>query len=184
MKTTRARGTGGFILPLSNHSLMLTSGPGAITTPALHRDLLDAPPRCPSAGFRVLLVEDDPRDARLTEIGLSDPHDLVKELHHAGSLADGITRAREALPDVALLDLGLPDSQGLETLRSFVAQVPEVPVVVLTHLADDEIAGQALDEGAQDYLIKGRLQGELLQRILRFAVERHGLIALLADKKG
>lgn len=164
--------------------VMLNAGPAPVadlppglTTPA-------APPRRAANDFRVLMVEDDPRDARLTEIGLNESGDIVAALFHATDLASAVETARQEVPDVVLLDLGLPDSQGLATLRDFVAQVPEIPVVVLTHLADDDVAAEALEQGAQDYLIKGRLQGELLRRILRFAVERHGLISLLAQRTG
>jgi FixJ family two-component response regulator len=71
-----------------------------------------------------------------------------------------------------LLDLGLPDSQGLETLAKTYSQAPEVPIVVLTGLDDDALGVQAVNRGAQDYLKKGQVDGELLMRTIRYAIER------------
>ena len=81
--------------------------------------------------------------------------------------------------DVILLDLGLPDSQGLDTLRTLRGKNPQVAVVVLTGKDDEELALQALKEGAQDYLVKGEIQGGTLQRAIRYAVERSGSEKLL-----
>jgi FixJ family two-component response regulator len=74
--------------------------------------------------------------------------------------------------EVVLLDLGLPDSQGLETLRKVYAQVSEMPIVVLTGLNDEMVGVQAINEGAQDYLIKGQVDTQLLRRTIRYAIER------------
>ncbi len=161
-----------------------------LTTPAVKPCTLQAmlataqggPARRGTTGFRLLMVEDDARDARLTEIGLSEAPRLVSELTRAEDLTTAINMAIDSRPDVVFLDLGLPDSHGLDTLRRFIEAVPMVPVVVLTHLADDAVAAQALDLGAQDFLVKGRLRGETLARILRFSVERHQLLQMLAER--
>jgi signal transduction histidine kinase len=124
---------------------------------------------------RTLLVEDNPGDARLLRALLPDGFDLV----HVERLADAIPAARDA--DVVLLDLSLPDSHGLETFRRLHAAVPDVPVLVLTGLDDDEGAVRAVREGAQDWLVKGQVETELLGRALRYAIERNRLARRLEE---
>jgi PAS domain S-box-containing protein len=120
----------------------------------------------------VLLVEDSAVDARLVT-GL---------LQHAGSSQFSVTQVttlKEALLclgraeiDVVILDLNLPDSEGLETLRRVLRRIPRVPIVVLTG-TDEAVGLQAMREGAQDYIPKGQLQAPLLARSVRYALERH-----------
>ena len=122
--------------------------------------------------MRVLLVEDNPGDARLLEENLSEAGDGAFELTHVGRLADGLECLSEGVFDIVLLDLSLPDSQGLETFSTAQAMAPQVPIVVLTGLADDLLAAAALQEGAQDYLIKGQVDSDLLARSIRYAAQR------------
>lgn len=136
--------------------------------------------------IRVLLVEDDPDDALLLGETLKetapDTFELVRELR----LARAIATAEAAPFDAVLLDLTLPDSSGLETFVEFHARCPELPTVVLTGLDDEEIAIRAVHEGAQDYLVKGDVDGPLLVRSLRYAVERQRnthYVALLAERE-
>ena len=118
---------------------------------------------------RIVLVEDDDGDALLVRELLSEASAQVS-LQHAGSL----TRAKPMLADAdcVLLDLGLPDSQGLDGLRWLNEHAPGVAVVVLTGLADEHLGEAAVRAGAQDYLVKGQVSGLLLYRVIRYAVER------------
>lgn len=122
--------------------------------------------------MRILLVEDVAADARLVRETLSGVRGALFEVESRTTLADGMRRASEAPFDVILLDLGLPDSRGVETLRRAVEASPSVAIVVLTGLDDEELAAEALQHGAQDYLDKGRLDPEILARTLRHAIER------------
>jgi PAS domain S-box-containing protein len=121
-------------------------------------------------GLNVLLVEDNPGDARLIREMLNDVPAARLRLHHADRLAAGLERLDGV--DVVLLDLSLPDSQGLETFRRLRDRAPEMPIVVLTGLADETLAVRAVQEGAQDYLPKGQVDGQLLVRSMRYAIER------------
>jgi two-component system cell cycle sensor histidine kinase/response regulator CckA len=121
--------------------------------------------------MRVLLVEDNPGDARLVREMVRDVPDL--SIHHVDRLAAGLEHLAARKVDVVLLDLGLPDSQGLETLRTFIRWGhAAVPVVVLTGLDDETIGRQAVREGAQDYLLKSLVSGPALTRVLCYAIER------------
>jgi serine phosphatase RsbU (regulator of sigma subunit) len=117
----------------------------------------------------VLLVEDDPGDALLVEELLSET-DLDVEIARALSVAEALPRLAEA--DCVLLDLALPDSFGLDGLRTVLAADPHVAVVVLTGLADRSRGALAVATGAQDYLIKAEVDPSLLGRSVRYAIER------------
>ena len=118
----------------------------------------------------VLLVEDDPGDALLTREML-DGSGFSFMIEPANRLADAVVRLRQGV-DCVLLDLGLPDAGGLEALDQIVAAAPRTPVIVLTGRADRDLALAAMARGAQDYLQKGELDGELLSRSVRYAIER------------
>jgi serine phosphatase RsbU (regulator of sigma subunit) len=118
---------------------------------------------------RILLIEDDDGDAFLVEELLREAANGV-EIQRARLLAD----ARKLIPDATcvLLDLGLPDSQGLQGLRWLLQQEPDAAVVVLTGMADEYLGAEAVRAGAQDYLVKGDVTGKLLLRVIRYATER------------
>jgi len=122
-----------------------------------------------SDAVRVLLVEDDPGDALLVEELLSET-DLHVELERATSVADALPRLARA--DCVLLDLALPDSFGLDGLRTILAADQGVAVVVLTGLSDRSRGALAVAGGAQDYLIKADVDPDLLGRSVRYAIER------------
>jgi signal transduction histidine kinase len=124
---------------------------------------------------KLLLVEDNPGDARLLRELLREGFELA----HVERLEEAIARARSA--DLVLLDLSLPDSHGLDTFRRLHAAVPQVPVLVLTGLADDDGAVSAVREGAQDWLVKGTVDEDSLRRAVRYALERHRLTARLVE---
>jgi diguanylate cyclase (GGDEF)-like protein len=127
-----------------------------------------------SAGpTRILLVEDNPGDARLIQHMLEQARELMYELTWIDNLAEGIAHLQSKPTDVLLLDLGLPESSGLATLQLLQARVPALPtLIVLSGLADENIAVQAVQSGAQDYLVKGHVDSALLVRAIRYAMER------------
>ena len=122
--------------------------------------------------IRILLVEDDPDDVWITRNLLSDRWDGPYELIHVELLSAAIELCREQEFDVILLDLGLPDSQGLETFFAVSAEATEKPIVVLSGLKDESAAIKAVQAGAQDYLVKGQMDDHLLVRSIRYAIER------------
>ncbi len=122
--------------------------------------------------IKVLLVEDNPGDARLLQSSLADAKLSQFELTHVQRLAEALNCLRGESYDVVLLDLGLPDSHGLDTLLLARAQTSEIPIVVLSGLDDEALAVKTVQEGAQDYLIKGQGDSSLLVRSIRYAIER------------
>src|SRR5277367_5223225 len=107
---------------------------------------------------KLLLVEDNQGDARLLREMLNDQGTHHTELTHLERMGDAEKHLAEHVVDIILLDLGLPDAQGLEAVRRAHAAAPRVPLVVLTGLDDESLATQTLQEGAQDYLIKGQIE--------------------------
>lgn len=120
---------------------------------------------------RALLVEDNPSDRRLFSSMLRRAV-AGAEVAAVDSLAAGTTRLAQGNIDVVLLDLGLPDSWGLESFRRLNAAHPDVPVIVLTASDDESLALRAVRDGAQDFLVKGQVDAALLGRAIRYAVER------------
>lgn len=128
----------------------------------------------PPSPLRILLVEDDGMFATFLETALAAENE-PPELMHAGDLEAALSCIRDRSPDAVVLDLNLPDSQGLDTLRAIVTPTPQLPVVVLTGAADVALARKALQLGAQDWIPKGQFDAELVQRAVRYAVERKRL---------
>ena len=122
--------------------------------------------------IRVLLVEDNPGDARLLREAVKDAAGLSISLTHEETLARALKRLDDEAFDVIMLDLSLPDADGLETLERTHAHTPNLPIVVLTGLDDEALAIRAVREGAQDYLVKGQVTGQVLVRAMRYATER------------
>ncbi len=132
----------------------------------------------------VLLIEDNAGDARMLREMFNEGGSNDTELMHVACMSDAEVRLAKPSVDVILLDLGLPDAQGLGAVRRAHAAAPRVPLVVLTGLDDDSMAVQALQEGAQDYLVKGQIETRGLLRALRYAVERKTMEeALFAEKE-
>jgi PAS domain S-box-containing protein len=122
--------------------------------------------------IKVLLIEDNPGDVRLIQEMLSEVAGLHLSLETAPSLADGIRRLSGGGVSVVLLDLGLPDSFGPDTFANLHLQAPEMPIIVLTGLNDEAIGLSAIQQGAQDYLVKGHVDSNLLIRSITYAIER------------
>jgi signal transduction histidine kinase len=120
----------------------------------------------------VLLVEDNLADAELTAYGLRNVRDEPFQVEHAEDLAAALIRLSRGGIDVALVDLSLPDSSGMDTFQAIRAAAPTVPIVMLTGLDDEKFVLEVLHQGAQDYLLKHEVEPKLLARSLRFAIER------------
>jgi diguanylate cyclase (GGDEF)-like protein len=123
----------------------------------------------------LLLVEDNAGDARLLREMLNEQGPHRTTLIHVTSIGEAETHIADNAIDIILLDLGLPDAQGLQAVRRVRCAAPGAPLVVLTGLDDETLAGQALQEGAQDYIIKGQIDLRGLLRALRYAVERKAM---------
>src|SRR6202790_1359625 len=134
-------------------------------------------------GIRALLVEDNPGDARLFLELVRETGAGYLKLEHVGRLDAALERLSSEHFDVVLLDLSLPDEQGLATLVRTHAHAPKVPVVILTGLDDEALAVKAVRAGAQDYLVKGRVDGDLLVRSMRYATERWRAVEALERRE-
>ncbi|MFH7029186.1 MAG: response regulator [Heteroscytonema crispum UTEX LB 1556] len=122
--------------------------------------------------IKVLLVEDNPGDVHLLRELLWDVTGEQFQLIPVDRLESALKSLETESFDVMLLDLSLPDSQGLETFITARRQVPSIPIIVLTGTNDETLALRAMQEGAQDYLVKGQVSGDLLVRSMRYAIER------------
>jgi two-component system sensor histidine kinase UhpB len=125
-----------------------------------------------SQSISVLIIEDNPSDARLVREALKGTSYPDYRVECVDRLSSGLARLADGGIDVLLLDLGLPDSQGLAALALVRVLAPAVPVVVLSGVADEQFAVEAVHEGAQDYLVKTHANLHLLTRSLRYAIER------------
>jgi PAS domain S-box-containing protein len=126
----------------------------------------------PSRPLRILIVEDDIIDRKLLERLLAQSSLGTCEVEKADRLAGALELLKERSFDVVLLDLGLPDSQGMDSAIRLQAQAPQTPIIVLSGLDDANVATQAVQIGVQDYLIKGQVDASLLMRAVRYALER------------
>lgn len=132
--------------------------------------------------IRVLLIEDNPADARLIEVLLAEVRIARFSLRWEDHLRGGLARlAGKNDFDAVLLDLLLPDSQGLDTILKVREQAPEVPLVVLTGQDDESLGLSAVQRGAQDYLVKGHADANLLARSLLYSIERQRMQATLRN---
>ncbi|OGO14645.1 MAG: hypothetical protein A2Y53_05830 [Chloroflexi bacterium RBG_16_47_49] len=132
-----------------------------------------------SQQIHALLIEDDPDDVLLLKDSLAEIGLGRIKLDYADRLSRGLIQLGSQSYDVILLDLNLPDSRGLDTLNTTIKRFPKLPVVVLSGLADDAITIEAVRRGAQDYLVKGEISGPLVMRVVRYAIERKQVEAVL-----
>jgi two-component system sensor histidine kinase/response regulator len=136
--------------------------------------------------FKVLLVEDNLVDFRSIQERLTDAtlaRDATTfDLIHADRLATGLSLLINSKIDVILLNLSLPDSQGIDTIVKMRAMAPNVPIITLTSVEDEIFAVEAMQQGAQDYLVKREVTSNTLSRAIRYAIERQRMVAELAQK--
>ena len=125
--------------------------------------------------IRILLVEDNPGDARLIQEMLTEEKFAIDSLERVDRLSKGLDRLAAGGIDAVLLDLRLPDSQGLSTFERIHEATKQVPILILTAFKDDTLALEAVRRGAQDYLIKGKVDAALLVRAITYAIERKKL---------
>ncbi len=122
--------------------------------------------------INILLIEDNPGDALLIRKMLKEVERTTFKVSHVKRLDDGLDHFFEKDFDVVLLDLGLPDSQGIETFNRIKEYVSKLPIIILTGLSDKEFAINAMGKGAQDYLVKAHVDSILLDRSIQYAIER------------
>jgi two-component system cell cycle response regulator len=143
-----------------------------------------------SPTITILLIEDNPGDARLIREFLTESRLTRFTLVNETRLGAGLMRLKADAIDAVVLDLSLPDSAGLDTVERVHTECPQVPLVVLTGREDEELGIRAVQVGAEDYLVKGKVDGDLLRRSLRYAIERHRLreelrvVSLIDDLTG
>jgi signal transduction histidine kinase len=128
---------------------------------------------------RVLMIEDNPADASALGKELRDIKTARFDLEHTMTLAEGLARLEADYFDVLLLDLGLPDSKGQETIRRVTEEAPDLPVVVLTVSEDETLSLNAISAGVQDCFVKGTVDERLLARAIRYAIHRKRTEVLL-----
>jgi two-component system, NarL family, sensor histidine kinase UhpB len=121
--------------------------------------------------IRIILVEDNPGDALIIQEMLKEIYENNFDLHRFQRVDDGLKHLNEDF-DIMLLDLNLPDSQGIETFNTMNKHAPELPIIILTGLVDEELAINIVSEGAQDYLVKGQIDKQLLSRSIKYSIER------------
>jgi glutamate dehydrogenase (NAD(P)+) len=120
----------------------------------------------------ILLIEDNPVQSRLIQHLVGEGPGPSYHVESADRLAKGLERVKEGGVDLVLLDLVLPDSQGLETFVRFRTEAPGIPVIVQTGLQDLHLAAKAVESGAEDFLVKDQIRGSVLNRTIRYALER------------
>ena len=137
-----------------------------------------------STSIRLLMIEDNVLDVEIVRELLIDEQLLATTIEHRETLAAGIQRLENSHSPihVALLDLSLTDAQGLKCFEQVHQSFPELPLIILSGNTDDTLALEAVQKGAQDYLVKGRFDSTLLQRSLFCAIERQKLVLELKDK--
>lgn len=133
-------------------------------------------PEAPLQVIDALLVEDDPGDAKLVELHAARIHDLIIRFRKASTLAEAEQHLKSDGIQAVLLDLGLPDSTGTDSVKRMTQAAGDRPVIVLTGLADSHTVSRVLEEGAQDYLLKDLLTPELLRKTLLYSVRYRGLL--------
>ena len=133
--------------------------------------------------IRLLLIEDEDSHSDLVEVVLADAVASEFIFHRSRNLQDALEQLATNKFDVVLLDLTLPDEIGIETFHRTHAAAPLIPIVVLSGVDDQKIALQAVHEGAQDYLVKGQVDGRMLVRVIQYAMERKSAAQALSESE-
>lgn len=132
--------------------------------------------------INILLVEDDPGDVTLIRNMLDSARNVPVQVECAQRLADGLEKLQQNTFDLILLDMGLPDSTGIDTVAKAHARAPDIPIIVLTGHDDEAVGAAAVWAGAQDYLVKGQVNGPLLVRSIRYAISRQRFQSALRSR--
>ena len=132
-----------------------------------------------ASSVKILLIEDNPAEARLLQELLKQAQSKEFSLFHVKRLQAALKELHQDSYDVILLDLTLPDSQGLSSLPQLINHAPSLPIVVLTNLNDEDLAIEAVRQGAQDYLVKRQVNVEVLVRSVNYAIERKQVLETL-----
>ena len=137
----------------------------------------------PSKPIKILLIEDDPEQASFLSQFLSEPKEGLAhfELESTNMLSSGLEKLSRSAYDIVLLDLGLPDSSGIDTFSRLASVVPRLPVIAFTGLGDESLALETVSRGAQDYLVKGSFNSATLRRAIVYSIERKRLATQLED---
>jgi len=135
----------------------------------------------PLSSVKILLIEDNLAEARLLQEVLKGSTFKQFSLMHVQRLREALELLNQDCFDVILLDLSLPDSQGLASLAPLINRAPSIPIVVLTNTNDDELAIEAVRQGAQDYLVKRHISREVLVRSVSYAIERKQTLEALRE---
>jgi len=132
--------------------------------------------------IKLLLVDDDADDRKMVRLALTRSSNVVDfNIENAGTLSEATEFLKNKEYDVVLLDLGLPDSQGIDTVKKVRTASPNALIIVLTGLADEETGLEAIENGAEDYLVKGKSIEQVLVRIIRYSIERKKVEEKLKD---
>ncbi|HKJ79151.1 MAG TPA: response regulator, partial [Prolixibacteraceae bacterium] len=133
--------------------------------------------------LKILLVEDNPGDAFLVEEMLEDIQEVNAEITHIETLKEAITELEQSVYDVVLLDLGLPDSEGLNALKKVLEIDLGFPVIVITGLDDGKTGNEAVKSGAQSYMVKGQLTSASISQTILYSIERTKFLKKLKVKE-
>lgn len=137
----------------------------------------------PGKTLRILHVEDNPADTIYIRELLGDKEMCRYSVESVALLAEGLEILADATVDIVLLDLSLPDSMGIDTFLAVKEAASNIPVIIMTGLTDEDLAVKAVQEGAQDYLVKGRVDADLLGRAIIYAIEREKLRVKLLEAR-
>lgn len=130
--------------------------------------------------IKLLIIEDNQADYRIIEELLKETEFSEFNITHRTKLEDGLKQLEHTNFDIVLLDLNLPDSNGLNTFHKILSKRPELPIIILTGLSDEEMGVNMIKQGAQDYLVKGEFTGKNLVRSIHYAIERKKLEGLFS----
>ena len=131
--------------------------------------------------IKVLLIEDNQGDAELVSALATNIKDIKLDIRHVDRLSSALEFLENESFDLVLSDLGLSDSQGIETFIKIHTASPDVPIILLTGISDKELAATAVRSGAQDYMLKGEIDSSLLLKSIQYAIERHEMMMELRN---
>jgi len=144
---------------------------------------IPAMPLSPQPSAKILIVEDNEADAFLLQETLKKAGSCPLDLTVAGKIGDALRFLDENRFDLVLSDLSLPDSHGMETFTRLYAHTPETPIILLTGFEDESLGLEAVRAGAQEYIVKGTINGKALWRVISYAIERHSLRRSLRESE-